>query len=115
MKGKLQKTRPVNPVLCVDKNCQATDDQAEITGCVRVKPDDWPSCAESAWARTEDVLDQPKLMAAIIKMDRDRLENIADIVRESIDASVTPGFSFESVLTELIQMQKIARTFMDGV
>jgi hypothetical protein len=44
-----------------------------IDAAVRIRPDDWPSYADEAWAAIDDVEDNPDLRAMVLSTDRPRL------------------------------------------
>ena len=70
-KGELLVQR--NPVAYVDKDYQ-TIGIDEASNCIRLRPDDWPLFADSAWALRASVLeDQSLLMAVEDVLDRETL------------------------------------------
>jgi CheY-like chemotaxis protein len=60
------------PVVAVDGS-DATVGLVDAGLAVRVQFDDWPSFAESAWARIDDVLADDALRARVVRDDRTRL------------------------------------------
>jgi hypothetical protein len=63
-----------NPVACVDKDYEVIGVD-EAKNCVRLRPDDWPLFADSAWAERNAVAaDQSLLMAVEDASDRESLE-----------------------------------------
>jgi hypothetical protein len=63
-----------NPVACVGKEYKF-ERIGEAEQCVRLRPDDWPLFADSAWAaRTTVAADQSFLMAVEDESDRAELE-----------------------------------------
>ena len=63
------------PVLCLDREFQIRAEPCDLADVVRVQPDDWPVYADQAWAAVSDALDEPRLAAATISVDREKLTN----------------------------------------
>ena len=54
-RGQISQIEEMDPVLWVDDRLEFQDAPVSRLTAVRVQPDDWPSYAEPAWARQEDV------------------------------------------------------------
>jgi CheY-like chemotaxis protein len=62
-----------NPVVCVDKNYEFVG-VADASECVRLRPDDWPLFADSAWAQKSVVRENETLQVALEdESDREEL------------------------------------------
>ncbi|MEI8020240.1 MAG: hypothetical protein WCH39_18715 [Schlesneria sp.] len=72
---RLVKLSFLQPVLCVDTNCQMGEELCDVEKAVRLQPDDWPPYAESAWCRIADAKGHPYLEAIVIDADLERFES----------------------------------------
>ena len=63
------------PVLCLDREFQFLEEPCELADAVRIQPDDWPVYADQAWALAREACDEPRLAAATIAADREKLQS----------------------------------------
>jgi len=66
----------MNPVPCVNEQYEFTN-FAEASKCVRLRPDDWPSYAEDAWAEKAVIANSEPLLMMVEEDDRASLKEIA--------------------------------------
>ena len=57
-------------LLSIGGDLARSEDLAEVEDTVRVRPDDWPVFADTAYARRSDVQDDPDLLALVDPVDR---------------------------------------------
>lgn len=62
------------PVLCLDREFLFLGEASELADAVRIQPDDWPVYADQAWALVADANNEPRLAAATIAADREKLQ-----------------------------------------
>lgn len=74
----LWRSPAAEPVLCIDEDFNVGADTCDVSGAVRVQPDDWPPYAEQAWAPLQLARDDSRLRASVIAMDRERLTDQDD-------------------------------------
>lgn len=60
----------LRPVVVIGGGLARSEDLAEVEDTVRVRPDDWPVFAETAYARRSDAQDDPDLLALVDPVDR---------------------------------------------
>ena len=62
-----------DPVVLVDGESFASSELSTTSECVRIVPDEWPSSADPAWMRLEDVMGDSMLQQLVHPDDLDRL------------------------------------------
>jgi hypothetical protein len=73
--GRLTDSVPSNhPVVCINSNYEPLGDFGDMSECVRIQPDDWPSFADRPWVSIELAKSEPSLRAVVIADDVERLE-----------------------------------------
>jgi len=63
-----------NGVIVLSADYTPREEPVDITKAVRIRLDDWPPYAESAWAAISDALEDPRLRDRVLPLDRPRLE-----------------------------------------
>jgi len=63
-----------NGVIVLSADYTPRQEPVDITKAVRIRLDDWPPYAESAWAAISDALEDPRLRDRVLPLDRPRLE-----------------------------------------
>lgn len=76
--GRIHQVEGRDPVVCVTPAYEISDEIVEVDDAVRVTPDDWPAFADSAWAKLEDVQEDPGLAARVVPLDRSQLSEATD-------------------------------------
>ena len=61
------------PVICIDRNYETTNEFADARDAVRLQPDDWPPYADQAWTTIKLASEDPILRSLVVERDRDRL------------------------------------------
>lgn len=60
----------LRPVVVISGDLARSEEFAEVEDTVRVRPDDWPVFADTAYARRTEVVDDPDLRALVDPVDR---------------------------------------------
>ncbi|MEM1145487.1 MAG: hypothetical protein AAGI88_23175 [Pseudomonadota bacterium] len=63
----------MRPVVCIDSEYLRPTRLSPVDSAVRVRPDDWPPFADSAWMTLDDLAARPDLVALVAPDDRHRL------------------------------------------
>jgi CheY-like chemotaxis protein len=62
------------PVVCLDEDFAQQSTFVDIDAAVRIRPDDWPSYADDAWATVALAEDSDRIKAIVVEQDREKLK-----------------------------------------
>jgi len=70
---KLDRLPGRSAVVCIDSRYRQIKNAVDMDLAVRVRPDDWPPYADSAWATIASVKKHEKMRALVLDQDRERI------------------------------------------